>query len=273
MKTHHQSRAGITLVEMMITTVLIAALGLMVFSILYSGITLGAKNSAVNTAHQQSRAALLHMTQNLHGAVSAPILVDLSGNPTAATPAQGVAFEKWAGGPFQVSQDTADATRSVTINLGQPVTAGQRLIIPGFNLEQAIQADANAGTVTLTWPAPSPIPSPAPSPVPITGTQAPTNYNVSCFVTDKCYYVVNNGSLEWHPTGVPDQFVVLARGIDSATPFSIAANNAVKIDLSTFDTKSSNRGAAVTDLGYKSTRVLLSETIPIRTNPPLASLP
>jgi type II secretory pathway pseudopilin PulG len=270
MKTHDQSRTGITLVEMMITIVLIAVLGLIIFSILYTGTTLGAKNSAMNTAHQQAREALLHMTQNLHAAVSAPVLVDVNGNPTAASPAPGVAFEQWAGGPFQITSDTADATRSVTVNLGQAVKTNQRLIIPGYNVEQVITADTNAGVVTLTWPAPSP----APTPVPITGTQAPTNYNVSCFVTNRCYYAVKNGILEWHdPTASPPIVVELARGIDSATPFTIAANNAVKIDLSTFDTKSSNRGATAPDLGYKSTRVLLSETIPIRVNPPLASLP
>jgi hypothetical protein len=295
MKRHDQSRTGLTLVEMMITTVLITVLGLLIFSILYTGTTLGAKNTAVNTAHQQARAALLHMIQNLHAAVSPPVLVDVNGNATATTPAAGVAFERWAAGPFQVSQDTTDATRSVTINLGQAIKVNQRLIIPGFNVEKVILADTNPGVVTLTWPSPSPSPSPTPPPVPITGTQAPTNYNVSCFVTDLCYYAVvanptpdnpNNHDLilgvrrgsvpQWPlplPPPPPDQVTVLIKGVDSATPFSIAANNAVKVDLSTFDLKLSNRGATTTDLGYKSTRVLLSETIPTRTNPPLASLP
>ncbi|MGI9114412.1 MAG: PulJ/GspJ family protein [Chthoniobacterales bacterium] len=269
MKADKSPQTGLTLVEMLVTMVVIAALGLMIFSILYTGTTLGAKNTAVNTAHQQARAALLQMTQNLHAAISAPELVDVNGNATAATPAAGFAFEQWAGGPFQITQDAADATSSVVVDLPQPVTAGQRLIIPGFNVEEPIAADANAGVTTINLVQPSP----APSPVPITGTQGPTNYNVTCFATNRPYYVVKNNTLEWHPTGAAGNFVVLARGVDSATPFSIAANNAVKVDLSTFDSKSSNRGNTASDLGFKSTRLLLSETIPVRANPPLATLP
>jgi hypothetical protein len=261
----------------MIATVLVGALGVMVFSILSTGTSLGAKNTATNIAHQQARSAMLRMTQQLHAAVSQPQLVDVNGNVTAAQPAPGIAFQAWAGGPYQITQDTANAWASVSVNVGtdKPFTNGtaplnQRLIIPGYQVEADI-------TVPITWTStvnliPSPTPNPTPVAVTITGTQAPTNYNVACFITNRCYYVVkpdaNNpgyGALEWHytsaQTGLPT-VVTLANGV-SATPFALAGNN-VSINLSSEASNYSNQESRSSYAGFKSTKISLNETVPIR---------
>ena len=98
----------------MFTTVLISALGLIIYSILSTDTVLGAKNSAMNTAHQQARTAMLQMLQDLHSAVSLPYLVDANRNPmptpapgASASPAPGIAFQQWSMGPLKIIQDTA----------------------------------------------------------------------------------------------------------------------------------------------------------------------
>lgn len=272
MKLPVRTRDGLTLVELMITIILVGVLGLVIYSLLNTGTVLGAKNTAVNTAHQQARSALLQMTQTLHSAVSVPELIDVNSNRTNIAPAAGIAFQLWAGGPYKITADTADAWQSVTINATAPPTpqVGQRVIIPTYGVESNITAVSGTapGIVTLTLTPPTaPPPAPASTPVPITGTTAPTNYNVPCFITERCSYIVDNGALQWRKPWSSGTPFVIARGINTAVlPFTLS-NSAVSIALSTYDTKSSNRG-------FKSTTVDLKETVSIRSNnPPLATLP
>src|SRR4030088_908645 len=98
MKIHIQSRRGLTLVELSVTMTLVGVLGLIIYSLLNTGMVLGAKNTAVNTAHQQARVAMLEMLQNLHSSVSVPALADASGTPYPSpvpASAEGIAFQQW----------------------------------------------------------------------------------------------------------------------------------------------------------------------------------
>ena len=72
MKTHSSSRSGLTLVELSVTTGVVGVLGLIIYPLLNMGTVLGAKNTAMNTAHQQARVAMLEMVQDLHAAISLP---------------------------------------------------------------------------------------------------------------------------------------------------------------------------------------------------------
>ena len=56
---------GTTLLELSIAMSLVGAIGLSIYSLLNVGMILGAKNSAVNTAHQQARVAMLQLVQDL----------------------------------------------------------------------------------------------------------------------------------------------------------------------------------------------------------------
>ncbi len=286
MKLSPQPRLGLTLVEMMVTTLLIGVLGLVIYSLLSTGTILGAKNTAVNTAHQRARNALLRMTRTIHAAVSPSRLVDVNGNlivpaPAPGVSAPGISFQLWAGGPYKITADTADAWQTLTIDVtGTPTpptpTVGQRVIIPTYGVESDITAVSGTApgsvTLTLTPPAPAPPPVPAATPVPITGTAAPTNYNITCFITDRCSYIVNSkGDLEWRRPASSTTPIALATGIRNAAgiagkPFALLST-ATSIALSVRDSKSSNRAFQATDLG-------LNEIVALRTdNPPLATLP
>ena len=111
--TFPRSARGFTLPELIISMGIMTIVGLMIFLVLNSGMVLYAKNTAVNTAHQQARAGVDQMLQNIHSSVSIPQLVDSnlqpittiidgSGNPVQAP---GISFQSFAAGPFPVVAD------------------------------------------------------------------------------------------------------------------------------------------------------------------------
>jgi len=260
MKPGSHARSGLTIVELMVTTVLIGVLGLVIFSLLNTGTILGAKNTAVNTAHQEARVAMLRITKNLHSAISPLVLYDPA-NPNAPAPADGVApgilFQLWGGGPFRVTADATAGQSTVKIDVTGAVKpkVHQRLIIPTHDVDSDITAvSGNApGTVTLTLQ--------NPLPVGITGT---AGFNIPCFTTDVCAYIVNNGALEWHSLTAQPGFAVLTTGITEEQPFQTPNTGGVgsprvvaAIGLSTADSRTSNRG-------FKSANILLNGTVPTK---------
>ena len=278
MKIHLPSRSGLTLIELSVTAGLVGVLGLIIYSLLNIGMVLGAKNTAVNTAHQQARVAMLKMLQDLHSSVSLPLLMDVSG-----TQAAGISFQQWSMGPFKVVADTADLPGSqnfVMIALPAPTSplpvASQRLIIPTHQIEGDIKTNGVSGTwnnlrIELeNIAAPSPAPSPAGTklPVQIKGT-ASTVGDIVCYITDHCRYSVVSDpaapaqyKLQWTNTqGTRD----IVNDVTNPRPFSIPTTPAgalyyrfvAAIDLSTSDPKYSNRG-------YKSANILLNGQVPFK---------
>ena len=257
---------GTTLLELSFALGLIGAVGLSIFSMLNLGMVLGAKNSAVNTAHQQARVAMLQLVQDLHSCVSLPALTDANSvplvNPPPGTNAPGISFQLWAGGPYKIAADALATSSVVQIQLvANDVVpqVGERLIIQTHEIEQDITAVGNVGggkyDLTLA----------APIGVAISGTGSPTFYNIPCFITDRCSYVVKNGALEWHGPTQKKAFAVLGNDIISDAPFSIPTTPGgalyyrfvAAVNLSTADDKSSNRG-------FKSANILLNGQVPMR---------
>jgi type II secretory pathway pseudopilin PulG len=271
MKRPLQTSQAMTLIEVLFTSVLIGVLGLLIYSLLNIGTILGAKNSAVNVAHQTARVAMLQMTQDFHSAVSSFQLVDANGNNVAGNgPAEGVAFHLWSkdtlgndSPPYKIRNDAAAGQNLVHIiatSTTKPVV-GQWLIIPTHQVQEQIKAVSGTADCTLTLG--------NNLSVPIEGTGSPTNYNIACFVTDRCSYRVVNGALDWSGPNFKKTFTtaVLGQNITNAKPFSIPTTQAgapitgsvAAIDLSTADNTYSNRG-------FKAANILLSGQIPARAN-------
>jgi hypothetical protein len=261
-----QSRRAASLLELSIALSLIGAVGLSIYSMLNVGMILGAKNTAVNTAHQQARVAMLQLVQDLHSAISLPALTDANSVPIdnlpPNTPAAGISFQLWAGGPYKISSDALATSSIVQILLlaGDVVPQiGERLIVKSHQIEQDITAVTSVGggkyNITLA----------APLGVAIEGTGSPTNYNIPAFISDRCSYVVKNGALEWHGPTQKKAFAVLGNDIISPAPFSIPSTPGgalyyrfvAAINLSTADSKTSNRG-------FKSANILLNGQVPMR---------
>lgn len=255
-----------SLLEIAIAMSVLGSFGLSVYAVLNIGMVLGAKNAAVNTAHQQARTAMLQMVTDLHSAISLPSLTDANGvalvNPAPNTSAPGISFQLWSAGPYQICSDAAVGSTFVQIKVpanGRVPVAGQRLLIPTHQVESDITAVSSAGSgkynVTLADTLP----------VAIAHTGSPDNYNISCVISDRCAYVVNNKSLQWNGPTTRKAFSVLGSDIISPTPFSTPNTPAgalyyrfvAAINLSTSDSKYSNRG-------FKAANILLNGQVPMR---------
>lgn len=256
MKLNRQS--GFTLIEVLISTAMIGLTGGIIFVVSNTGMVLFAKNSAINVAHQQARSSVMQMVQDIHSAVSYPRLVDTSLVVVTGTgPAAGISFQLMSGGPFKINANAAASQNQVAVltNSFTPV-AGQRLIIPAHKIELDITAVSKAGfvsTLTLSGTLSSAV----------TVSASGNNYNVVSFITDRVYYVVANGNLNYYPrnSSTPSN---MAQNITNAKPFTIpttvsgALNNqfVAVINLSTADASTNNRG-------YKSANMFLNAQVPI----------
>jgi type II secretory pathway pseudopilin PulG len=148
----HKAEQAFTYAEMGVATGVLGLLGLVVFQVLQSGLILSAKNTAVNTAHEQARQGVVRLTRDLHASVSVPQLRDTSFNvvnstlsPSAspgATPptAAGVSFQNIVpGSPDYVWQDPGNPTLIMIKNgAGQQPVPGMHLIIPAWGIEDDI---------------------------------------------------------------------------------------------------------------------------------------
>jgi prepilin-type N-terminal cleavage/methylation domain-containing protein len=283
MKIHSQSQGGLTLIELSVTMGLVGVLGLIIYSLLNIGTILGAKNTAVNTAHQQARVAMLQMTQDLHAAISLPFLfdVDASGTPVwdatlpagvqvpalskgpAGGPAAGIAFQQWSGGPYKIVPK-ADPSPAAGYPAGQKVIhiivtsgaapiAGQRLIVPTHQIEDRISS-VSGGNGDLTVTLDNNLP------VDIRGTTSAAG-DIVCYASDRCWYFIANNGLTWHRQG--DR--VMVTDITNTKPFSTPSTPAgalyyrfvAAIDLSTADLNYTNRG-------YKAANILLNGLVPFK---------
>ena len=152
MKLPRQSpeNAAFTLAEMMVAIGVLGILGAVFFQVLQSGLTLSAKNTAVNAAHEEARQGMLRLTRDIHASVSVPQLREtnfavVSATPNPATPAAtpptaaGVSFQNVAAGPNFIFQDPAGGSKIMIKNLqGAEPEPGMRIIIPAWGIEDDI---------------------------------------------------------------------------------------------------------------------------------------
>lgn len=139
------SEAGFSVGEMGVAVGVLGLLGLVFFQVLQSGLTLSAKNTAVNAAHEEARQGVLRLTRDIHASISVPQLRDngftvVSSDPVSGVPpiAAGVSFQNISSGPNFVWKDQSNPSLiKVKDNPSVPVE-GQRLIVPFFGLEEDI---------------------------------------------------------------------------------------------------------------------------------------
>jgi len=206
MRLHAQRKkfeAAFTVAEMGVAVGVLGLLGVVFFQVLQSGLTLSAKNTAVNAAHEEAREGIQRLTRDLHASVSVPQLRDTSFNvvdstlsPSAspgATPptAAGVSFQNIVpGSPDYVWQDPGNANLIMIKDGGGQPTPGMRLIIPAWGMEDDIAKVTAAGTsghsnVFTTQALETSIKNPK--------TFGGTSYAIT-YYTNRVMYCVQNGS-------------------------------------------------------------------------------
>jgi type II secretory pathway component PulJ len=216
------SERGFTFAEMAVATGILALLGLVFYQVLQAGLTLSAKNTAVNAAHEEARQGILRLTRDIHAAVSVPQLrgIDTSTNPPTfpvisstpspsaspgATPpiAAAVSFQNIAYGPNWIFQDPGNANLimihdTIVNGVAQKPAPGMRIIIPFWGYEDDIAKVTAAGTANhsnvFTVHAMDGV-NVRNSPVFGGATYAITYY------TDRVMYVVQNGNYVADPKG------------------------------------------------------------------------
>jgi len=202
---HLLQERAVALIELMISTSIVAITGGILYYILNTGMVLFAKNTAINIAHQEARVAVLQMEQDLHSAVSIPTLIDTNKNAVSGSgPAAGISFQLFAGGPFQVTPSstgypTGQSQITVRTN-GYTPAVGQRLIIPTHQIELDITA-VGAGATDRTLTLASNLPVAVYTKLGPSGSLQ--DVNVTCFITDRVYYMVSGSQLLYGR----DQFV------------------------------------------------------------------
>src|SRR5919108_2610730 len=109
---------GYTLIELGIFSSVFSTVGIALCSLLNVSLVLGAKNLAINTAHEQARTAMIQMLEDLHSAISLPYLVDGNGNQlSGAGPAAGISFQELVSGPHKISADASTTQNQVSLTL------------------------------------------------------------------------------------------------------------------------------------------------------------
>jgi hypothetical protein len=151
-----RDQSGFTSAELAVATAVMALLGIVVFNVLNSGMILYAKNTAVNSAHEEARQGIARLTRDIHAAISVPQLRSsthdtnytvsgsytvVSSSPVNGAPptAAGVSFQNVvAGSPDYVWQDPNTSSLILIKNPGDAPTAGMRLIVPFWGIEDDI---------------------------------------------------------------------------------------------------------------------------------------
>jgi len=274
--THLTRRShGFTIVEMIISTGVMAAAGLALFSALNGSMILFAKNTAVNMSHQEGRNAVRRLVRDIHAAVAIPQLINAnfqavetqpvngSGIPTGTA---GVSFQMVWKGPNYVFQDPGNTNLIMVSDGNQKPLPGMRLLVPHFQIESDILKASAAGVanhtnVFMVDAAEDRI-----------RTKLQDGYFAVTYYTERVAYVVKNGELHLYkrrflngtttPTWV--DIATVARHVTSPTPFTVPLsasgtpdNRYIGVRLSTADPKSSARK-------FASSTTLLDTSIPYR---------
>lgn len=196
LQTNKFSERGFTVAEMAVAVGVLGLLGLVFFQVLQSGLTLSAKNTAVNAAHEEARVGILRLTRDIHASISVPQLRDngftvISSDPVSGVPpmSAGVSFQNIASGPNFVWKDPGNASLIMIKDNPYKPDEGQRLIIPFFGLEEDITkvtASGSANHSNIFIKADQSTPN-------ITAPDYGSPYCIT-YYTDRVMYVVRNGS-------------------------------------------------------------------------------
>ncbi len=111
---HPKSRAGLTIIEVMIYAVISIAVAAVIFSTLRAGSTLGAKNASLNRSHGELRSSMDRLANSLRMARNVPTLLNTSGVVVATGPAAGLRYDRIIGEPYAIDPVTTAGSFTAT---------------------------------------------------------------------------------------------------------------------------------------------------------------
>ncbi len=271
-RLRRQPRSGSTLPEMLVTVAILTLVGLMVFLVLNTGMVLYAKNTAVNSAHQQARAGVDQMLTNLHSSVSIPQLTDANLQPVPEldgsgqpAPAAGISFQTFNAGPFPVVLDASSTSTSIVLQCGSYVPpANARLNIPSHGIELDVVSSLLIGS-NRKFVFASPIGTDVDVAASGIEGQSGVSYIITAFITTRLSYSVVSTELRYYPTNNLATYKVVTRNIISPKPFTVPIlpggglqnRYVAAVNLSTVEPNFTQRG-------YAAVNMFISSLIPFR---------
>jgi hypothetical protein len=135
---------------------IMAILGIVFIEVLRSGVVLYAKNTAVNSAHEEAREGIIRLTRDLHASISVPqlrtanadsLLPSNTASIVSSTPASGattapmaagVSFQDVVLGPQYVWKDPSGNGPILVKGDSASLSPGLHLISPMFNVEDDV---------------------------------------------------------------------------------------------------------------------------------------
>lgn len=112
----YRTRSGLTMVELLFYLGISAVIAGVVFSFLTGASLLYAKNMSIVHSHTNLRSVFDRLTNNLQQAYTLPVLIDSSGNASAA-PAAGLYYDRYLGDPYVVTNSSGTGLPSTTTTL------------------------------------------------------------------------------------------------------------------------------------------------------------
>lgn len=311
-----------TVVEMMVAGSVLALLGLVFLQVLNTGLVLFTKNTAVNSAHEQAREGINRLTRDIHAAVSVPQLrsathdtnytVAASFAVASSAPvggvapmAAGVSFQNVVtGSPDFVWKDPGNDQKIMIKDNPNPPTAGMRLLVPFWGIEDDIIRVAGSTTshsnvelatgqeTELAKKAPTYVGGDAYALVYYTERLLYVVENGSYVVDSQGPYVVSNGQYVAYTSGSMQRYryengklnlyrqrrtgsgsndyfywqlvSTVAQNLSTPTPFYVPLNTGGSPDLKYVGVKLSTRDSSSSNRGYKATAALLDTQIDYR---------
>jgi hypothetical protein len=257
-RTTTKSEGAFTLAELLVAAGVASVVIGLLYTTLTAALNLYTWNAAVNIGHEQGRRIFNEIQREIHTAVSVPQFVDNNLQPVSgAGPAAGVSYRYYAGGPFVVAAKALAGQNLIQVRTMDTFTpaVGMRLVVPSQAIDSAITGATVSGTIaSLT------LQDSLATDVDIKDPFG-ASINVLAFFTETARLVLVNGDLRRYGSLQSGSFDVVARGIQTPTPFSFPIdpvtsqpdNRYVSVNLSTLDASSSNRrlGAAKLSLNSK----------------------
>ncbi len=153
---------GFTLVEILVALVVLSVVGILIATLTLSETWLYAKNTAVNGSHRSVRRSLDRLANELQQSQNLPVLIDTTGNTTAAPTAAGLSYDRLVGSPYRVNHPggaglpatatSVSITRSTNSLALPPVPAPGDVLLLDLPAGSPIRAQVASASVTSTNP-------------------------------------------------------------------------------------------------------------------------
>lgn len=241
---------GFTLVELMIWMPVSLLVVAILFTAVWTGMNLAARNVSVNLAHMNARLTMERLTGEIHQAIKKPQLLGplTSGSyPYVTGSATGIAMEVYYAGPYTLTAAYDGSSGSpLQMTITDPaihVVAGMHLVMPTFNNSNN---DLAISSVTVTGSTVSCYPTAG------TGIAIALNAPYPVYVVTPVKYTISGNNLVRMDDTGDVKTVVPNVSPATPTPFNTAstASRFIQICLGASNPDYSRRGYQAVDMLY-----------------------